>query len=198
MLAPRCKPARRNAVYGATPSHSPRGTSGDPIKEKPLNTHAGCLKPYNRPAEILGPHRRAYLHAEPARHGRPCRLVNGAAQGRAAGPASPPYKPGRGGAAYAPSESVTYRQAKRTCQRSSLSPSPDDVQSGRTNMSSKRIAPGYFACGDMHMEGLYMASTRRTSKMVRPPCRAGRRRGYPSSSSHLAQPSSQSRAFRSE
>ena len=29
------------------------------------------------------------LHAEPARHGRPCRLVNGAAQGRAAGPASP-------------------------------------------------------------------------------------------------------------
>ena len=40
----------------------------------------------------------------------------------------------------------------------------------------QRIAPGYFACGDMPMDGLYMASTRRTSKMVRPPSRAGRRR----------------------
>ena len=58
-------------------------------------------------------------------------------------------------------------------------PLPDDVQSGTTNMSSKRIAPGYFACRDMPMDGLYMASTRRTSKMVRPQCRAGRRRGYP-------------------
>ena len=44
-------------------------------------------------------------------------------------------------------------------------------------MSARRIAPGYFACGNMPMDGPYMASTRQTSKMVRPPWReaAGRR-----------------------